>query len=103
MRKFTPEEEAILRGELPVTVDYRALWTPQPGRSSPEDGTGWIWLGTTPNDLIPTGEAIAERLDAPLPCYHSAQRLVRVSSTGRVPERPPAGSRGRAFTAKAGS
>jgi hypothetical protein len=25
MRKFTPEEEAILRGELPVTIDYRAV------------------------------------------------------------------------------
>jgi hypothetical protein len=49
MRKFNSEEEAILRGDLQVTPDYCALWTPQPGMSIPDDATGWIWLGITPN------------------------------------------------------
>jgi hypothetical protein len=49
MRRFTPEEEAILKGQLQVTPNYRALWTPQEGRASPADGTGWVWLGMTPN------------------------------------------------------
>jgi hypothetical protein len=65
MRRFTPEEEEILLGRLSVNVNYCALWTPESGGELPADGTGWIWLGTTPNDFQPTPAAIAERLAVP--------------------------------------
>src|SRR5215471_4249823 len=38
-----------VRGASYSEESYRALWTSQEGRALPADGTGWVWLGTTPN------------------------------------------------------
>jgi hypothetical protein len=53
---FSSLSEAILKGQLQVT---------QPGRSIPDDGTGWIWLDKILNDFTPTAVAIAKHLHAP--------------------------------------
>src|SRR5215471_15044121 len=42
-----------VRGASYSEESYRALWTSQEGRALPADGTGWVWLGTTPNALGP--------------------------------------------------
>jgi hypothetical protein len=78
MRKFTPEEEAILKGQLRVSPNYRALWTEQTGGALPADGTSWLWLGETLNTLHP----------------RSRPRLVRGALRLTLPARGPnAGSK----------
>ena len=46
MGKFTAEKEAILKAN---SRSRRIIAPEEVGRALPADGTGWIWLATTPN------------------------------------------------------